>query len=71
MNACIDIDPNLLKNVVVKDGRNVETPLDVASNKLGIKMGQMAEVLRILFQRMQNLEKNLETTSSSTKTMVS
>ena len=44
---------------MVKDGRNVETPLDVASNKLGNKMGQMAEVLRILFQRMQNLEKNM------------
>ena len=55
VSACIDIDPALLKHVVVKEGKNLDTPLAVASNKLGMKVGQMGELVQMLFQRIQML----------------
>jgi hypothetical protein len=37
---------------------------------MGSKMGQMADVLRIIFQRLQNLEKNVEHSNASNKTLI-
>lgn len=44
--------------------------MNIQGSKLGVKIGQMSELLRILFDRTQALEKKLDTSVSDSKTQL-
>jgi hypothetical protein len=61
INSNIDIDPALLKHIAARNEKKAEeSPVAAASNKLGNKIGQISDVLQVLFDKTKQLEKRME-----------
>jgi hypothetical protein len=50
--------------------KNAEGVMNIHGSKLGVKIGQISELIRILFDRTQNIEKRLDSTVSDSKTQI-
>ena len=54
MNSNIEIDCSLLKQIACgSEAKQEQSQLKNASNKLGIKIGQVCEVLKVLFDKIK------------------
>jgi hypothetical protein len=68
MNSNIDIDAALIKQIATRsEVKQEDSGLKNASNKLGIKIGQVSEVLKLLFDKVKELEKRLEMNHNESK----
>lgn len=56
INSNIEIDPILLKQIAVRNElKSDDSVLKSASYKLGLKIAQVSDVLKVLFEKMKQL----------------
>jgi hypothetical protein len=56
INAAIDIDASLLKQIATKsEPKQHESALNNATSKMGYKVGQMSDVMKYIFERIKQL----------------
>jgi hypothetical protein len=71
LTAAIDIHPQLLKGLPQRtEGRQGESPLRTSCGKLGGRMGQLGDVLRLLSDKLANIERRVEQTESDAKKQI-
>lgn len=72
LTASIDIHPQLLKALPQRSpAKQEEGHLRTSSNKLGGRMGQLTDVLRLISDKLANVERRLELSETEAKQQIS
>lgn len=67
INSNIEIDPALMKQIASRKDKHSDSPLNDAAARLGDKIGQISDLLKILFEKTKQIEKKIDFNESSSK----
>lgn len=72
IHSSIELDPALLKQIAARsEPKSDESALRTAANKTGYRIGQVSDVLRMMLDKMKQLERRVEVGEAESKAAIS